>query len=211
LPIWDSGNGLTEVFGRLASIDGQVADARLEALAATVCAADPRTRNQRRADALGALAAGAQRLVCCCGQPDCPADTTPVPRPVVIHIVADQATLDGTATHPGSLVGADALIPAEVIAELAESVRLRPLIHPVDAPPERGYTPSPALADFVCCRDLTCRFPGCDRPALDCDMNHTIPHAAGGATHASNLNCLCRQQFREITLRGWTVTVFMPL
>ncbi|EUA05873.1 hypothetical protein I546_5966 [Mycobacterium kansasii 732] len=38
--------------------DAQVLDRRLSALAATVCAHDPRTRDQRRADALGALAAG---------------------------------------------------------------------------------------------------------------------------------------------------------
>ena len=40
----------------------QALDKRLNALAATVCPHDPRTRDQRRADALGALAAGADRL-----------------------------------------------------------------------------------------------------------------------------------------------------
>src|SRR6202048_617282 len=79
LSIWDSGDGLTEVFGRLLSTDARAVDARLDALAATVCAGDPRTRNQRRADAMGALAAGADRLACGCARPDCPADTTPTP------------------------------------------------------------------------------------------------------------------------------------
>ena len=55
--IWDGGNGLTEIFGRLVTTDAHVVDARLDALAATVCADDPRTRKQRRADAMGALAA----------------------------------------------------------------------------------------------------------------------------------------------------------
>ena len=41
------------MFGRLVSTDAHAVDARLEALAATVCDADPRARNQRRADALG--------------------------------------------------------------------------------------------------------------------------------------------------------------
>ena len=67
LSIWDSGDGLSEVFGRLITTDAQVVDARLEALAATVCAGDPRSGNQRRADAMGALAAGAERLGCRCG------------------------------------------------------------------------------------------------------------------------------------------------
>ena len=60
--------------------------------------------------------------------------------------------------------------------------------------PEPGYTPSAKLADFVRCRDLTCRAPGCDRPAFQCDVDHTIPYAKGGATHPSNLKCLCRLQ-----------------
>jgi hypothetical protein len=201
--IWDSGEGLTEVFGRLISTDAHAVDARLDALAATVCPGDPRTGSQRRADAMGALAAGADRLACRCGQQHCPAGAPPAPGPVVIHVVAEQASLDGTATTPGSMIGADALIPAELIAELARSARLRPLIHPGDAPPEAGYPASQALADFVRCRDLTCRFPGCDRPALHCDLDHTISYADGGPTHASNLKCLCRVHHLIKTFWGW--------
>lgn len=95
-----------------------------------------------------------------------PAGAAPVPAPVLIHVVANQSSLDGTPAVPGSMIGADGLIPAELIAELADSARLRPLFHPADAAPEQSYTPSQALADFVRCRDLTCRFPGCDRPAV---------------------------------------------
>jgi Domain of unknown function (DUF222) len=168
-----------------------------------VCAGDPRTRNQRRADAMGALAAGAERLACRCRHPDCPAAANPPPAPVVVHLIAEQASLDGTSTSPGSMIGADALIPAELIADLAGSARLRPLVHPGDIQPERGYTPSQALADFVRCRDLTCRFPGCDRPAVHCDVDHTIAHADGGPTHASNLKCLCRQHHLIKTFWGW--------
>ncbi len=203
LSIWDSGEGLTEVFGRLLTTDAHVVDARLDALAATVCAGDPRTRNQRRADAMGALAAGAERLGCGCGHPDCPAAGTPPPTPVVVHVIAEQATVAGSGSCPGSMIGADALIPAELIADLAGSARLCPLVHPRDRAPENGYTPSPGLADFVRCRDLTCRFPGCDRPAVVCDVDHTIPYAEGGPTHASNLKCLCRQHHLIKTFWGW--------
>jgi hypothetical protein len=190
--IWDVGDGLTEVFGRLISTDAQAVDARLDALAATVCEHDPRTRSQRRADALGALAGGAKRLACRCGLPECPAAAKPAPPPVLIHVIAEQASLAGTGTNPGSMVGAEGLIPAELLTELARSARLCPLAHPADAPPEPGYTPSQALADFVRCRDLTCRFPGCDKPATGCDLDHTIPHSNGGATHASKVRLLCR-------------------
>jgi Domain of unknown function (DUF222) len=203
LSIWGDADGLTEIFGRLLTTDAHAVDARLDALAATVCVDDPRTRNQRRADAMGALAMGADRLSCRCGQTQCPAATRPVPGPVVIHVIADEATLNGSASTPGSLIGSDALLPAEMIAELATTARLRPLIHPADALPEGGYTPSQALADFVRCRDLTCRFPGCDKPAVGCDLDHTIPHRDGGPTHASNLKSLCRLHHLIKTFWGW--------
>jgi hypothetical protein len=201
--LWDAGNGLTELFGRLATPDAHVVDARLNALAHSVCEEDPRTAKQRRADALAALATGAQRLPCRCGQPTCPAATTPVPSPVVIHIVANQSTVAGTSPEPAAIIGTDALIPAELVAQLAGSARMRPLVHPGDAPPERGYVPSRALADFVRCRDLTCRFPGCDRPAVEADLDHTIPYSQGGHTHAANLKCLCRLHHLIKTFWGW--------
>jgi hypothetical protein len=109
---------------------------------------------------------------------------------VVIHVVAEQATVEGTGTTPAVLPGVEGLIPAQLIAELARSAMLVPLHPPTGA--ESGYTPSAKLAEFVQCRDLTCRAPGCDRPATHCDIDHTIPYADGGATHASNLKCLCR-------------------
>ncbi|BBY10915.1 hypothetical protein MMARJ_16550 [Mycobacterium marseillense] len=186
--VWfaDMGDGLAHVEGTLASPDAHALDKRLEALAATVCARDPRTREQRRADALGALAADAERLGCRCGRAECGAGGRAA-SPVVIHVIAEQASLDGTAATQGAEIGAEGLIPPELLAELAASAKLVPLIHPGDAPPEPGYVPSTGLAAFVRCRDLTCRWPGCDRPATACDLDHTIPYAEGGPTHAAKL------------------------
>jgi hypothetical protein len=201
--VWvaDMDGGLSHLEGRLLSPDAHALDRRLEALAATVCEHDPRSREQRRADALGALAAGADRLGCRCGRSDCAAGKRPAAGPVVIHVVADGATLEGRA--PGVEVGAEGLIPPELVAELAASAKLVPLVHPGDAAPEHGYVPSQALADFVRFRDLTCRWPGCDRPATDCDVDHTIPYSQGGPTHASNLKCLCRTHHLVKTFWGW--------
>ena len=190
------------VEGKVWATAGQALDRRLDELAATVCDGDPRTAKQRRADALGALAAGADRLGCGCGSAECPTAGAPAPKSnVVIHVVAEQATVEGTGTTPGVLPGVEGLIPAELIAELARSARLAPLSAP--AGPEPGYTPSAKLAEFVRCRDLTCRAPGCDRPATHCDIDHTIPYAQGGATHASNLKCLCRLHHLMKTFWGW--------
>jgi hypothetical protein len=194
--------GMAAVTGNVLATAGQALDRRLDELAATVCVADPRTREQRRADALGALAAGADRLVCGCGSADCAA-RAPSPRSnVVIHVVAEQASVDGTGTAPGALPGVEGLIPAELIAELAKSANLQPLIRPVEEP-EPGYVPSARLADFVRCRDLTCRAPGCDQPAVACDVDHTVAYGDGGATHASNLKCLCRRHHLLKTFWGW--------
>jgi Domain of unknown function (DUF222) len=194
-------DGLCEISGKLLHPDGAALDKRLTALAGTVCPGDPRTRDQRRADALGALAAGADRLGCRCGQSDCVAGARRASSPTVIHVIAEQASLAGGA--PGSQVAADGLICPELMAELAGTAKLVPLVHPGDSPPEAGYTPSKALADFVRCRDLTCRWPGCDRPAYDCDLDHTIPHAQGGPTHAANLKCYCRTHHLVKTFWGW--------
>jgi hypothetical protein len=195
-------DGTSVLQGRLLTTDAHALDKRLDALAATVCAHDPRTREQRRADALGALAAGADRLGCRCGRPDCAAGKRPA-GPVVIHVIAEQASVGGGAVGPAFELGGEGLIAPELLAELAVSAKRMPLIHPGEAAPEPGYLPSKALADFVRCRDLTCRWPGCDRPATDCDIDHTIPYAAGGPTHASNLKCFCRTHHLVKTFWGW--------
>jgi hypothetical protein len=96
------------------------------------------------------------------------------------------------------------IMPAPLLAaKVAATATIRPLIHPGDAPPEPRYTPSRKLADFVRCRDLTCRFPGCDEPSYRCDLDHTIPYPAG-PTCASNLACLCRKHHLLKTFCDWS-------
>jgi hypothetical protein len=199
-----SQDGICQVGGSLFTPDAHAFDKRLTALAATVCEHDPRTREQRRADAFAVLAAGGDRLGCHCRRADCAAGGRPSASPVVIHVIAEQATLDGRDLAPGSEVSADGLITPELLAELAQSAKQVPLIHPGFAPPEPGPVPSKALADFVRCRDLTCRWPGCDQPAIGCDVDHTIPFSQGGPTHAANLKCYCRTHHLIKTFWGWT-------
>jgi uncharacterized protein DUF222 len=208
----ENGTGLASVEGMLFAHDAAALDQRVAGLARTVCEADPRTIDQRRADAMGALAVGADRLTCQCGDENCPAGSAAAPSNTVIHVIAEErsladdtpAQLDGTepltsppagpasTTTPAAVVGG-AIIPAALLAaKLAATATIRPLIHPGDAPPEPHYTPSRALADFVRCRDMTCRFPGCDEPAYRCDLDHTIAYPVG-PTCASNQKCLCRK------------------
>ncbi|MGH3561367.1 MAG: DUF222 domain-containing protein [Mycobacterium sp.] len=91
-------NGTTPLWGRLYATDAEVLDRRLMAMAHDVCEDDPRTIAQRRADALGVLAAGGDRLVCSCGSPDCAAgEAQRQASGVVIHVVADAAAMDTPA------------------------------------------------------------------------------------------------------------------
>jgi len=140
-------------------------------------------------------------MACGCERADCPVGSAPrPPSSVVIHVVADRSTVDGSGTAPGFLYG-DGIIPAEMVRELANIAKLQPISAP--QLPESRYTPSRALAEFVRARDLTCRAPGCDRPATQCDIDHTVAYAHRGATHPSNLKCLCRQHHLLKTFWGW--------
>lgn len=210
-------SGTAALWGRLYATDAAALDRRLLAMAHEVCDEDPRTLAQRRADALGALAAGGQHLACGCGNEDCPARRESDDRAsnVIIHVVAESSSLEAepdaelsgvgtpdvgappappTNNLPTALIAGGGTVPAPRIAELVrQGAQLRPVRYPgkhVTAEPQ--YRPSAALDAFVRCRDLTCRFPNCDRPAEFCDIDHSIPYPLG-PTHPSNLKCLCRK------------------
>jgi hypothetical protein len=186
-----SQGGMADLWGSVRAEAGAALDKKLDELAATVCNDDPRTKRQRRADALTALAGGQAAMECSCGSVDCPAkDAGRSPGQIVIHVLAEAATVRGESDRPGYLPGFGAL-PADAVRDLAEGATLRPVRQPMQWPVEEGYRPSAALADFVRCRDLTCRFPGCDEPAAVCDLDHTVPWPLG-PTHPSNLKLYCR-------------------
>jgi hypothetical protein len=92
------------------------------------------------------------------------------------------------ATPPAAVLTSGAVLPNPLMGELIRTgAKIRPLWHPGHAvAPEAGYRPSAALERFVRCRDLTCRFPGCDRPAEFCDVDHTVPYPLG-PTHPLKL------------------------
>ncbi|HTI78405.1 MAG TPA: HNH endonuclease signature motif containing protein, partial [Mycobacterium sp.] len=196
-------NGLAEIWGQVRGPDGAVFDAKLNELAATVCPDDPRTKVQRRADALAPLTAGATSMPCTCGKPDCrPADADAPKTPVVITVIAEAATVEGTSDKPGYLPGYGA-VPAATVAEMATSASLRPMPTPKDLVAEPNYRPSAALTRFVQSRDLTCSFPGCDQPAEKCDIDHSVPYPHG-PTHPSNTTLKCRIHHLLKTFCGWT-------
>ena len=62
--------------------------------------------------------------------------------------------------RPAAMMGGQ-LLPGAIARRAAHGATLTPIVHPGLAPPEPRYRPSKKLADFVRCRDQTCRFPGC--------------------------------------------------
>ncbi|HEY9303291.1 MAG TPA: HNH endonuclease signature motif containing protein [Mycobacterium sp.] len=191
--------GLAGVWAQLHATDGAALDQKLDALAATVCPGDPRTKKQRRADALGALVAGLSVMHCQCGSPDCAGAQRPSASNVMIHVLAEQASLSSDSQTPAYLPGFGPL-PASTLPEIAATAKLKPLVMP-STDPEPGYRPSAALAEFVRLRDVTCRFPGCDEPAEVCDIDHTVPYPLG-PTHPSNCKLLCR--YHHLLKTFWT-------
>ncbi|WP_128645246.1 HNH endonuclease signature motif containing protein [Rhodococcus sp. BS-15] len=71
------------------------------------------------------------------------------------------------------------------------------------------YRPTTALAERIRYRDRTCRHPGCDVPAQQCEIDHIVPYfhrnpATGGSTIDTNLHCLCRYHHSLETKGLWT-------
>lgn len=64
------------------------------------------------------------------------------------------------------------------------------------------YTPRPALKAAIRRRDKHCRFPGCRRPAMRCDLDHTLAFPAGKTVY-ENLAALCRFHHQIKQMPGW--------
>jgi hypothetical protein len=209
----DDPAGVTSVWGRLLAVDAEVAKRRIAEMVAGVCDEDPRSAGERRSDAVGALLAGGDHLVCACGSAGCPTAGQSRPSNVVVHVVAEQSAVDAataattlpeqaTKNPPAALILGGSVLPTPLLKEVIRGgAKVQPIRPPCDEP-EPGYRPSAGLAEFVRMRDLFCRAPGCDVPADRCDIDHTIPYP-NGPTHPSNLKCLCRTNHLMKTFDGW--------
>ena len=246
--------GFTTVWARMLAGDAAALQDRIERIAHTVCAGDPRTVEQRRNDALGAIGVGVDALVCQCGTADCEAGSSePAARNTTIYVIADAETLAAaqteqtgqpepaeaatagrsragcaeptervgeqsppeptapepavpepaasrpTASKPALLLGVG-MLPAVLLDPMLGRAHIRRIVHPGESPAQDRYLPSRTLAEFIRCRDVTCRFPFCDVPATEADIDHTVAYPVG-PTHASNLKCLCR--FHHLVKTFW--------
>jgi hypothetical protein len=108
--------------------------------------------------------------------------------------------------RPVGIIPGVGIVPTPLLAALiAHGATVRPIKAPT-VDPDRGYRISTTNREFVQARDLMCRFPGCDRPIYDADLDHTIAWGEdGGPTHASNLKGYCRHHHLLKTFHdGWS-------
>ncbi|WKG03132.1 HNH endonuclease signature motif containing protein [Mycolicibacterium sp. HK-90] len=211
------GDGTAKVDAIVTTRAGLAFDAKLSEMSGRLCPKDPRSNDQRRADAIEALAEG-RELSCECGRAECPTRSaapqseSSSPR-VVFNVIADRDTVLSGGQAPGYVLGYG-VIDAEQVRELAAEATMRLVTEPqVDAAAALRYQPTVSVQRWVRCRDLTCRFPGCEHPAEDCDIDHTVPFdhnkpALGGLTVPANLKCLCRFHHRLKTFGGWRDTQY---
>lgn len=163
--------------GLLPAPGAQTVAMRLREMSLQVCASDPRTMPQRRADALVALADGSGRLRCGCGRGErCPKKDVAAepPRRPLIQIGIPADTLLGISEAPAFLAGYGP-IDAALARLLAEHARFQVIPEQSDADdPVAGeqVAQSPRLDREVRALDGMCRFPGCTMPAAESELAH---------------------------------------
>ncbi|KUI44548.1 hypothetical protein AU197_04175 [Mycobacterium sp. IS-1590] len=97
----DDPAGTTSVWGRLLATDAAILKRRIAEMMQGLCDNDPRSMGERRADAIGALAANQDRLGCACGSPTCAA-AGPQTSNIVVHVIADQDAFENAAAAAGN-------------------------------------------------------------------------------------------------------------
>ncbi|MFD1214307.1 DUF222 domain-containing protein [Arthrobacter sp. GCM10027362] len=131
--------------------------------------------------------------------------------PVTVAGVAVTLSLEtaaGLGREPGDLAGYGP-IPAGQARELAALAKSwLPVLTDGDgraiAAAARLRIPPGWLKRQVRLRDRHCRFPGCRRAAVHCEIDHVIAWEDGGETVPENLQCLCEAHHAAKQHGGWT-------
>lgn len=176
-------DGMSYLTAYIPTPDALRIEAELTARAKAV--SDDRTFDQRKADAFVTQMRGVVT-----GQS--------ISSRAVIGITIPCTSLVGLSDEPGTSFDGSFALPADTVRDLAREPGT--LFHRVITDPlgrildvtELGRFPSAKLRVAVDIRDGTCRFPTCSRPAMDCDLDHQVPHPRG-PTAAGNLRSLCRR------------------
>ena len=130
-------------------------------------------------------------------------------RPTV-HVTVPVMTLLRVDDAPADLEGYGPIDPetARSLAAHAPSFT-RILTHPISGSvldvDRTTYRPPADLARWLRVRDETCRFPGCNRRAARCELDHTEDWAGDGRTAFDNLAHLCPHHHHLKHETSWSV------
>jgi hypothetical protein len=153
--------------------------------------------DQRRADVLADLLLGRDRR-----------SVT-----VEIQVTVPWTVLADLSDEAGELHGYGP-IPATLARQLAaQGTWRRMLTDPVDGrllEVSRRRFPGPELARHVKARDRKCLFPGCAKPAVYAEIDHTVDHAKGGLTAEWNLGPACHRHNRMKSEGRWVLVQTAP-
>ncbi|HEY5230098.1 MAG TPA: DUF222 domain-containing protein, partial [Galbitalea sp.] len=130
-------------------------------------------------------------------------------RPTVL-VTVPAMTLLKRSNEPGIVEGYGPIDPVTAREIASSSKTMRRLITDpatgiVLAFDRKRYRIPNDLRTWLRVRDGTCRFPGCNRRAGPCEIDHTLDWALDGATNHDNLAHLCK---RHHTIKGasdWAV------
>lgn len=167
---------------------------------------DPRTTDQVRADVLSDLLLTGAPALDPTAYGDGPGTLGAIRAQV--QVIVPALTLLGADEGPVDLVGRAPIDAATARCLAAETHSLaRVLTDPVDGTViavDRYRTAGPQRR-FLRARDQHCRFPGCRRAAIRCEIDHTIDHARGGPTALWNLAHLCQRHHSMKQFTAWRV------
>lgn len=167
---------------------------------------DPRTIDQVRTDVFADLLLAGAPAIDRASSEDGPGSLGAIRAQV--QVIVPVLTLLGADDGPVDLVGRSP-IDAETARCLATNASnwARVLTDPVQGvvlAVDRYSTPWPQRR-FLRARDQHCRFPGCRRAAIRCEIDHTVDAALGGPTALWNLAHLCQRHHSMKQFTRWRV------
>lgn len=194
--VFPTSDGMADLVARIPVLAATAILDRVTQAARKKSKDDPRTFDQFRADAL-------QELLLAGVVPEDLHGVSPIKAQVAITIPATELLHDPVEQHPSlqalrypAALDGKVLVDRETARRIAADTATwqRLFTDPVTGVPVTvdSYRPTKAQQHWLAGRDGRCRGPGCNRPALRADIDHTKDFAKGGTTSIGNLGHLCR-------------------
>jgi hypothetical protein len=198
-------NGMTALRGQLDPESAAVLAAALDPLSApNPCAdnggRDPRSAEQRRADALIEI----------CRRATTAGGSAPATTKAQIVVLIDHDVLAAAVRGAGTTLAGEVLSP-QTVRKLACDASITPIVlgsqgQPLDVGRTKRLV-TPALLAALWVRDKRCTFPHCGRPPQWCDSHHVKHWIDGGETALNNMALVCQFHHTLVHRDGLTATI----